>query len=480
MRLWQKLFLISLTLVLFAIDLTALLLLNETHHRSVEALTEQGTAQNAFYVGVMRTNLAYARLATSSSNFGEQETLALLRRVMRSQTASSPVGLSLYDTTGRRISIGALPEEYEDGVLTAVRQNGGYYTEIVDYDGKSFLLCAAGAEFENKSYVLVSSSNVTPTFAARQKQLDFLSKAGIISAICAAGLLLLAVLLLLRPLRHITDATREIAQGNYRKRLPEGGSDELSKLSEDMNAMAASIERNVTRLEDLADSRRLFIANLAHEMKTPLTSILGYADILRIKRVVDDAQRQEYAGVIVEEADRLRALSSKLMELQTLGVAELEFEEIPIADLFEELKLSLSPLLRERGLTLSVACSDNILFIDKQLFKSLLYNLCDNAVKASKRGSTIYLSAGRTKDGGFAISIRDEGYGIPEKELSRITEPFYMVDKSRSRQAGGAGLGLALCERIADLHGCRLHFESTVGIGTTATILFDEEGGTER
>ena len=227
-------------------------------------------------------------------------------------------------------------------------------------------------------------------------------------------------------------------------------------------------------LERVAEDRKTFIGNLAHEMKTPLTSILGFADILRIKRVVTDKERRDYASVIVEEAKRLRALSGKLMELITVGGAELDLQQVPLREMLQEAAVSLHPLLTEREIHLSCAAPDVRIHADRELFKSLIYNLVDNAAKASAPGQTVEIVSGY-RSGLLYIDVRDRGIGIPEKELKRVMQPFYMVDKVRTRKSGGAGLGLALCVNIARLHHAALSIQSKVGKGTCVTILFDEE-----
>jgi len=149
-------------------------------------------------------------------------------------------------------------------------------------------------------------------------------------------------------------------------------------------------------------------------------------------------------------------------------------EEVSIESLANDIELSLKPILENRGLNLKVEIEDIWLTIDKELFKSLLYNLIDNAIKASTMGQTISL-IGKSKEGHVLIKVVDEGIGIPEDEIDHIIKPFYMVDKIRTRKNGGAGLGLALCVEIARLHNGTISIESKVGKGTCVCI--DIKGG---
>ena len=216
----------------------------------------------------------------------------------------------------------------------------------------------------------------------------------------------------------------------------------------------------------------MFIANLAHEMKTPLTSILGFADILRIKKNVPDDERREYAGVIVDETKRLRSLSGKLMELVALGGTEIEKKPVSLSDMIHETAAALAPLLSKNSVELECSAENVVIMADAELFKSLLYNIIENAVKASPKDSRIVLNEA-VSEGNAVITVTDSGIGMTDDEVKKVFEPFYMADKSRSRKAGGAGLGLALCARIADLHNTTLEIDSSPGEGTTVYITID-------
>jgi signal transduction histidine kinase len=204
-------------------------------------------------------------------------------------------------------------------------------------------------------------------------------------------------------------------------------------------------------------------------MKTPLTSILGFADIIRIKRNISSDELSEYIDIIFEEATRLKSLSGKLMEIITVGETNLEFTDVLLSSLLSQTALVFSPVFEKNEINLVTNIQDCNVNVDKELFKSMLFNIVDNAVKASHKNSNIYINSVFSDDT-VKISITDEGIGIDQKELNKILEPFYMVDKARSRKAGGAGLGLALCNNIAKIHNAVLTFESELEKGTTVTI----------
>ena len=192
-------------------------------------------------------------------------------------------------------------------------------------------------------------------------------------------------------------------------------------------------------------------------------------DVLLCKRVVTDSERQEYARIIVEDAKRLRGLSGKLLELSITDNVPLELERISIAELLEGVEASVTPVLEKRRLRLEVIPADAWITVDKELFQSLLYNLIDNGMKASGEGQTLRVFCEKSEQT-LTVVVEDQGIGMSPEELKKITEPFYMADKSRSRKEGGVGLGLSLCASIAERHHAQLTFESALGKGTTVRI----------
>jgi signal transduction histidine kinase len=228
------------------------------------------------------------------------------------------------------------------------------------------------------------------------------------------------------------------------------------------------LERTLHDLEDVSERREQFIASFAHELKTPLTAIIGYADMLRSKDM-PPKQRFTAAGYIFSEGKRLEALSLKLMDIIVAGKQEFEKRRYDAGYFIREVATVTVPSLSADGMTLDMRWDQGEVEIEPDLFKTLMINLVDNARKAGKRGQNIELF-GKQEPGGYAFYVKDYGRGMKQEELARITEPFYMIDKSRSRAQNGAGLGLALCQRIAELHGTRLEYQSELGAGTTVRV----------
>jgi two-component system phosphate regulon sensor histidine kinase PhoR len=202
-------------------------------------------------------------------------------------------------------------------------------------------------------------------------------------------------------------------------------------------------------------------------MKTPVTGISGNAQTLLGTKMTEE-EREDALLAINRECLRMERLSQTLLQLIVLKQGgELERKPASVADLLETVRDSSAELLRQRGLTLQIRNDMDTLNVEPDLMTSLLLNLIDNAGKASRPGDTIELIAR-----GHTISVVDHGCGMPPEELDKITQPFYRIDRSRARAAGGIGLGLALAEEIARLHEAKLEFVSAPGVGTTVKVVF--------
>lgn len=274
-----------------------------------------------------------------------------------------------------------------------------------------------------------------------------------------------------RPLKKMSRAAYRMAAGDYEERLTIKGRDEIGELAESFNQMAGAVEEKVEALSQAAREKEDFVANFAHELKTPLTSIIGYADMLYQKELPREKVR-DASWYIWNEGMRLEALSLKLMDLIVLGRQDFPLEELAADELLEDVAEGLRPVLAQKQVAFQLRADPAYIRADYDLLKTLLINLMDNAVKAGCSGIELSGCAGAE---GYVIQVADDGCGMEEEELSRITEAFYMVDKARSRKQHGAGLGLALAERIARIHGGSLTFQSRRGEGTRVSFRLECE-----
>lgn len=274
-------------------------------------------------------------------------------------------------------------------------------------------------------------------------------------------------------MRQLSRIARSFAKGNMQARAVVKNKDEVGVLAQDFNDMAEKLSDRMFSLEDQAKRQEEFTSAFAHELKTPLTSIIGYADMIRSMNLTEE-ERIKAAGYIYSQGKRLEALSLKLLELMVMKKQDFEFVSMD-AHYFIQTVFDLAEVgVLEKNLVLKMKSESGKIYGEKDLLISLFANLIDNSKKASQEGDVIWIE-GKNGRKGYEISVRDEGRGIPQEELSKITDAFYMVDKSRSRKEGGAGLGMTLCNRIVDLHGAEWKIESELNKGTSVTVTFMQE-----
>ena len=274
---------------------------------------------------------------------------------------------------------------------------------------------------------------------------------------------------LTKPLGKLSAAARRLAAGQLSCRVRPRTGDEVGQLCLDFNAMAAQLKANITELQQAMERQERFMGSFAHELKTPMTSIIGYADLLR-SQALPPQEAMDAANYIFSEGKRLESLSLKLLELLVLKNQTPDFVPTEPAKLIAALCRHLRPIYEKENIQLRYSVKPGLCRLEPDLVQSLLVNLLDNARKALEHGGNIYLAADWQEDF-LRIRILDNGRGMPPEALARLTEAFYRVDKSRARAQGGAGLGLALCQKIAALHGGSIAFASREGGGTCVTVL---------
>ena len=358
-------------------------------------------------------------------------------------------------------------------------------------DGKQLLVFLGNLPVDGENFHVFYCADITRMFqSSREVFLAGLEIALAVSAITAL-LLYLAVRWLLRPLHHLQKAADSIADGNYQQRIPAARRDEVGRIAENFNRMAQHIQEHVDSLNQAAhsqqrmiDAQKQLIGALAHELKTPMTALIGAAQTLKNVKVTPE-QSERLFSYMESECMRLSRLSLKMQDLVGLYYMEeqggLELNPVRVGNYLEKVYQLALPSLEQNGIFLKLEMKEEageafIKIMDEDLAISFLLNLIDNARKAylgggnntekvSLKDRSIIVTASRQE-----LCVADQGRGIPAEEIERITEAFYMVDKSRSRAAGGIGLGLTLCQQIAQLHGWRLEIRSVEGEGTEVVV----------
>lgn len=313
----------------------------------------------------------------------------------------------------------------------------------------------------DRNMYLETLEDVTEVFEERTLGFSVYRQVTLAMLLCSSVIMFLICTWLTKPIRLLTHATRKMAGGDYSYRARQISSDELGQLTMDFNSMANELEATIGELREEVRAREDFIAAFAHELKTPLTAIIGYADLLR-SRKLDEEKHFLSANYIYTEGKRLENMSFRLLDIIVTKRDTIERQPVAAKSLFDYLKSMFAGNTEQK---LRISFGKGTVYAEGNLLKSVLLNLVDNACKASSEGGLVEVY-GKRRENAYAFCVKDYGVGIPEEELKKVTEAFYMVDKSRSRSKNGAGLGLALCVEILRLHESELHIESKVGEGT--------------
>lgn len=321
----------------------------------------------------------------------------------------------------------------------------------------------------DRNLYLETLEDVTEVFEERTQGFSVYRRVTLAMLACSSAVMFLICTWLTKPIRLLAGATRKMAEGDYSYRAKRISNDELGQLTNDFNSMANVLEGTIGELQEEVRAREDFIAAFAHELKTPLTAIIGYADLLR-SRKLDEEKHFMSSNYIYTEGKRLENMSFRLLDIIVTKRETIDPQPVAARTLFEYLKDMFSGNKEQR---LRFAFRNGTVYAEANLLKSVLLNLVDNACKASGEGGLVEV-LGKRIEGAYAFCVRDYGVGIPEEELKKVTEAFYMVDKSRSRSKNGAGLGLALCVEILRLHGSELEIESTVGEGTSISFVIPD------
>ncbi len=446
MKFFTKLFLCILLVLTAALSFAEYYTVSSTLRSAVEHQTQEALQQHQLVKYAIQSSMLTAARNTEIS----QATLTEIAN----QTAES-------------LSVQLTLEEAEE------QAEAGYLTYSIREEGEADLLTVTSSFSQSgQDLTLTTVSDITYVFT-ESRELEKSCRRVFLAAAAAGSLLtLLLSWLLTRPVKRLEQTSRAFAEGDYSARLKPTSRDEIGDLTRTYNAMADTIREKIDALELAVRQREDFVAAFAHEIKTPMTSIIGYADTLYQKEL-PTGRVQEAAGYILNEGLRLEALSFKLLELITLERQTFLLEEMEMGPFFDDLREAIAPLAQKRGLAVEFHCEPGYARMEYDLCKTMVLNLLDNALKS---GGTLVTVTGQPRGRRYWIEIEDNGRGIPEEDLKRVTEAFYMVDKSRSRKEHGAGLGLALCRRIAAIHHTGLEFDSVEGVGTSVEFFLDLGG----
>lgn len=279
-----------------------------------------------------------------------------------------------------------------------------------------------------------------------------------------------------RYIAEITEGINRIAGGDFESKIPVRYKDELSSVADTVNRLSVSIQKMIEMQKENEKSKNDLITSVAHDLKTPLTSIIGYLDLVRLGKVADENTKEKYVGIAYNKAKRLQNLIEDLFAYTQLsfGTVTLRNSELDMVKFLEQIAEEFYPIFNDYNLeyTFHTGVAKAVVYGDGDMLERVFANLYGNAVKYGKDGEKVKASL-EEKEDTFEIRITNYGQLIPKEEIEHIFERFYRVDSSRSGETGGTGLGLAIARNIVVMHGGSITATSNVG-GTTFTVTLNK------
>lgn len=467
MKLSWKIFRNTIILVLIALSLGGTIMISMTLQESLSYEISQAKEE----IISMHRDIAILLANDSRTLYmTEESVLEVIIGTIEENWKEEGKQFRLRYKDGKTISKSTI-EDFSQNQETKTEDKKLIYT-IYPVRDKYYLEMSLEIKLQTETLVIDNYKDITSIFTLRKKQQHYFIVIITGVGLFCALLNYINVLWISKAITGLTKMAARMQQGDLSVRVENKADDEIGILSESFNSMADRLEENIQELKEAVKRQEDFVGSFAHEIRTPLTSMIGYADLLRRKQLEEEAFTAA-TNYIYNEGKRLELLSSKLMDLLVVKVSIPDFEIIPIRKLIDESIHVLDNLLKVKNITVILEIEDFNVRVDMVLMKTVLINLLDNARKAVSQNGSINLIAREEEKGKAFVIIKDNGMGIPKEEISKIQQAFYRVDKSRSRKEGGAGLGLAISANIMEIHGGEILIDSEIGKGTSITLTWE-------
>lgn len=352
--------------------------------------------------------------------------------------------------------------------LKALKLNRRNYI-IREVDKKTYIFVSSNIILKNRQYIFSCAKNIQSLYDENFSQILFLLKMNIVITIILVGMTYISSKYLMRPIKALIESSTEISKGSFENQIEVVTSDELGILTKNFNKMSNSLKINFLKMQEMINERERFIRNFTHEIKTPLTSIIGYSDFLR-RIEYDQKNFSKSLEYIYNEGKRLELLRSKMMDLI---LSENNKAELELGSVKEKIEIAIDSMrlvLKEKDIQIEIIGFDFEIKMEKNLFVTMITNIIDNSIRASDNHSKIVVKLIKNER---KIEIIDYGIGIERSKLAKIKEPFFVGDVSRKKKDnGGFGLGLSIVEQIVRIHFAEIEIESEINKGTSIRILF--------
>lgn len=344
-----------------------------------------------------------------------------------------------------------------------------YY--IREINQKHYMLFLSNWSINNKVFYVINAYDVSAIYEEKDRELSSIFVTDIIILIFSSIVIFAFSRYITNPISILNRTSKKISSGKFDERVDIKAQDEIGELAENFNIMAEQIENKINELNLQVKQKNDFINGFTHEFKTPMTAMMGYSDMLRLKKCNEEVS-QKALNYIYSETKRLESLSFKLMKLMSLTEDKIEMSDIEIKYFINKIAKIENEI---SDFKIELEIEPATIKGDSELLEIVIRNLVENGMKAEPKDNKVLVKGENLENKKYRISVIDKGKGIPKEDIERVTEDFYMVDKARSRKTGGSGIGLSLVKKILLFHKSDIYIESELNVGTT--VYFDLEEG---
>lgn len=435
MRFGLKIFLMTFTLVIISTTTLGITLINNSYQTNME------TAINKNITEIININ------STVNSNVSELVYLA-------DNYLSNNMYTKVYHESDVIFTNFKSSDSIEETLINSLDDNIKSYIK----DGTLYMAY-------KESYTIITKTDISNITEEKDEEISYFIRISIFISLIIAFILSILVNFMTKKIKRLNEEIKKIAEGNYDIKVTSKSNDEIGEFASSISTMAQAIDTNIKKIENISEQRKIFIGNLTHEIRTPLTSIIGYSSLIKNNKVTDLKIIKNYSSKIYEEGKYIEEIRDKLTNILDLNNKKIKLEKTNISIELESHINELKDLYPTTSFILDI--KEKIYKeLDKTLFRSLIYNLVKNGIEASNN-PIIKITLNEE-----LLIIEDNGKGIKKEDINKIKEPFYTANKDRNRDTSGMGLGLTLCCNIIDIHKWTLDIKSTPNKGTKMLINF--------
>ena len=466
MRIWKKFVLFTIAIISIVLCFSRYYIVKNNFLHSIENISKQNTNQHSLEKYMLESNIVKG--IQEGEEITDEKIVEYLNSLYTYMESDSEL-LAIYTEDYQKI-YSSIDDIDKIDIKKILDQDINTYC-FRKINNNHYMLFTSHWNINNKIIYIVNAYDVSTIYEEKDRQISAILITDITILVVSIIAIFIFSIYLTSPIYRLNKTSKKIASGKFDERVNIKSKDEIGELAKSFNIMADQIENKINELNLQVKQKNDFINGFTHELKTPMTAIMGYADLLRLKKC-DEEISKKALNYIYSETKRLESLSFKLMELMSLTDDKIKMENIVVTDFLEKVVRVENNIMQDIKIELNI--KPGVIIGDSELLEVVIRNLVENAKKSEPKDNKVVIKGEETKDKKYRISIIDKGQGIPKEHIERVTEDFYMVDKSRSRKNGGSGIGLSLVKKILLLHKSNIFIESEENEGTMVYFELEE------